>query len=61
MGIDINEPVKKGHDVIINSNDGESRLGSDKEFDKEVDSGNAISLPPNDNPNGDPNKGDTYK
>lgn len=60
MAIDINEPVEQGHDMIINPDGGEQRLGTAEEFDKEVNKGKLISLPPNDNPNGDPNQGDTY-
>lgn len=60
MGIDINQPVKQGQDMILNFDDKEATLGSAEDFDKAVAAGELISLPPNDNPNGDPNVGDKY-
>lgn len=60
MAIDINQPVKQGNDMILNYDGKEAVLGSGDDFDKAADAGELISLPPNDNPNGDPNVGDIY-
>jgi hypothetical protein len=56
MAIDINEPVKQGSDMVLNPDGEEQRLGTANEFDRQVGKGNLVSLPPNDNPYGDPNK-----
>lgn len=58
--IDINEPVKHGQDMILNYDGAENKLGSAGGFDREAKAGKLISLPPNDNPNGDVNPPDSY-
>lgn len=58
--IDINEPVKQGQDMILNYDGEEAKLGSAEGFAREASKGKLISLPPNDNPNGDTNPGDQY-
>jgi len=59
--IDINEPVKQGNDVILNYEDGTQTLGSSGGFSREAKAGKLLSLPPNDNPNGDVNPPDSYE
>lgn len=58
--IDINQPVKPNHDMILNYADGEQKLGSDSGFNREAGKGKLINLPPNDNPQGDVNAPDSY-
>jgi len=60
MAVDINEPVKQGHDMILNYKEGEQRLGTASGFNREAKAGKLYNLPPNDNPNGDVNVGDNY-
>lgn len=52
MSIDINKPVKQGHDLVLNYNDGRQVLGSQEDYEKAWAKGQLISLPPNDNPEG---------
>lgn len=54
--IDINEPVQQGHDMILNYDGDEAKLGSAEGFAREAARGKLISLPPNDNPDGDTNQ-----
>jgi hypothetical protein len=58
--IDINQPVKQGSDMVLNYDGGESVLGSASGFAREAAAGKLMSLPPNDNPNGDVNPPDGY-
>lgn len=58
--IDINEPVKQGHDMVLNYDGEENQLGTADGFAREAAKGNLISLPPNDNPKGDVNPPDSY-
>lgn len=54
--IDINQPVEQGHDMILNYDGKEAKLGSAEGFEREAAKGLLNSLPPNDNPDGDPNQ-----
>lgn len=54
--IDINQPVQQGHDMVLNYDGDEAKLGSAEGFAREAAKGLLISLPPNDNPNGDTNQ-----
>ena len=60
--IDINLPVKQGHDMILNYEDGEQKLGSAAGYEREAKKGRLLksAMPPNDNPNGDTNPPDSY-
>lgn len=50
--IDINQPVKQGHDLVLNDKNGGQRLGSTEEFNAARDNDELINLAPNDNPDG---------
>jgi hypothetical protein len=48
MSIDINKPVEKGHDMVLNNPDGTQELGTDKEFAKRKEAGELSGLHTND-------------
>lgn len=44
MNIDINQPVEKGHDMVLNNPDGTQELGTAKEFAKRKEAGELSGL-----------------